>query len=77
MTPLQEKLTRVVVSCVMAVIVIFICGFVVISITQEVDVMNDPLGNMPDCRECHENLNVTENASACNECRIMWSNAYT
>jgi biotin transporter BioY len=77
MTPIQEKLTRVIVSSVMAVIVIFICGFVVLSITQEVDVMNDPLDNMPSCKGCHTNMNATENITDCESCRIMWSNVYT
>ena len=77
MTPLQETLTRISISCIMAVIVIFICGFVILNITQNTDVMADPLGTMPDCKQCHENLNATENATACNACRIMWSNVYT
>jgi biotin transporter BioY len=74
-TPLQEKLTRLVVSCVMAIIVIFICGFVVMSITQQVPVAFD--NAFANCTICHEEMNATLNASACEACRIMWSNVYS
>lgn len=76
MTPLQEQITRVAVSCLMAIIVIFICGFVVTSIISPAqDVMSDPMVKL--CRECHTNLNATENVTACDACKKIWSNVYT
>lgn len=79
MTPLQEKLTRLGISCIMAVIVIFICGFVVLEIKMMTDgdaseLFGDSVASL--CQECHTNLNATTNITACNVCQKMRSNVY-
>lgn len=77
-TPNQEIVTRIAVSCLMAIIVIFICGFAVSSMLGMTgDVMNENPPVLSQCSECHTNMNATENITPCQKCREMWSNVYT
>jgi len=66
---LDHLVVDVAIIVAITAIVIFIAGSVIETIAS--------VPNITCCRECHDNLNATENASACLECQKIWSNAYT
>lgn len=68
---LDHLVVDVAIIVAITAIVIFIAGGVIEKASIDTNL------SFKDCKGCHNNLNATENASACAECQRIWSNVYT
>ena len=74
----EEEFKRVGVSIILALVVVVICCYVALHVTDNIEtISNQRLPDIAVCKICHTDLNATTNASACSACEKIWSNVYT